>query len=1002
MGFLPAIAFRCIILAILLTVVQGCAAGKYLESGSCTECIPRYSCADGVNKILCVPGRYQDSPGQTFCMECTQGMYQPSNCDYCDIFCLSCPTGKYSTAYHMSAETGCILCPAGTYGGSVAASSCTPCPVGRYTDIAGYNECTLCSPGSYAASNSTISCSSCGAGKFSTDIGGTAASSCRECPFGTYESSVGASQCTPCRSGTFGTVTGSTSASSCQPCASGTYTNNAGNSACTNCPPGTYSFASGGNACTSCGPGTYADVAGLSLCSECPAGKFNFRLGSMTGSACTACAVGTYGSSRGQASCTSCSPGYYTFTVASTTCASCAPGKYADAAGTSACTPCGAGTYNPQAAGASASSCLPCPVGTYSASTGISGCTACGAGTHNAETGKQAAADCIACPAGRYQGATGASGCADCPAGKFGTVTGSTSASSCQPCASGTYTNHAGNSACTNCPPGTYSFASGGNACTPCGPGTYSGVPGLRTCKICPLGSTLTQLGGTSVQDCLKCSQGTYGTQNICVPCSPGYYASIAGATSCTECGIGKFSVFFKGNATAGDSSYCESCAKGFFASARGMASCSVCSAGSFAPRTSMGGCLLCDADTFAANNASIACLPCADGMHSIPGAVSCSVNQAPSVTAGAAFVEAMTTGNSPFYIVICFSLLYGAIGIAFDRIKSKSKFSDQILKAESLFQLIFSWVNSGNALFSQLMVIFGLMSLDSSAFRLLGLLLACSLFIGAIPTISVISGLWCGGKPKQLPTAVVDNPETAADAWKGSTRYRDYIHVELFTTSRKLYAVLLFLCLFDSKLVMSFPWLLSPFSSSTGYPNYKLCSLASKVQSATTLLALFCQVGVLVENHQTSAVPKNILVFVFMNSASHALNALYRIVVFSLQRAMLKELGYRKNHDARLSARGDDVSDGRNETGNAEETGRKKSSFSRNDPSNLHDAEPAQPAGASYTKRESQPCFDKIPIGSSDFTDGFTVVSPIATSVRTARTSTSIAASKFATHEEL
>ena len=95
------------------------------------------------------------------------------------------------------------------------------------------------------------------------------------------------------------------------------------------------------------------------------------------------------------------------------------------------------------------------------------------------------------------------------------------------------------------CPVGTVAASIGGDSlasCIPCGPGTYSDLLGATSgtaCVFCPVGTASRVAGASSLRNCSTCGPGTYGPSTglaSCTPCPAGTHQPNSGATTLEEC----------------------------------------------------------------------------------------------------------------------------------------------------------------------------------------------------------------------------------------------------------------------------------------------------------------------------------------------------------------------------------------------------------------------------------------------------------------------------------
>ncbi|MFM2154060.1 MAG: hypothetical protein RL199_2495, partial [Pseudomonadota bacterium] len=130
------------------TATTGCAAGKYLSGGVCTDCLwDQWSSGGSVTScyvINCGLDRYLD-PATSQCLACSSGYYSDGNATYCSQ--IYCSAGQYwDTAGRM-----CVNCPAGTSStatGYVLLATCTArsCPLNTRWDTS-TRACVACPTG---------------------------------------------------------------------------------------------------------------------------------------------------------------------------------------------------------------------------------------------------------------------------------------------------------------------------------------------------------------------------------------------------------------------------------------------------------------------------------------------------------------------------------------------------------------------------------------------------------------------------------------------------------------------------------------------------------------------------------------------------------------------------------------------------------------------------------------------------------------------------------------
>jgi hypothetical protein len=223
-----------------------CQTGKY-RSRDMTLAVADYDGPD-YQKLcqLCAVDTYQNSVGQTACLDCpilysSPGVQISQMSTYGNTgssFCL-CPPGyryTYDGVSVVNFPNSCTLCSAGTYKDVPDLLECLACNAGYFSSTTGAAQCSACPPGKYSNLNEQTICIDCAAGQYN-DI--EAATVCQNCPDDSGHQSQGADSIDACLCNAgFGTELDSTQ---CLACAPGKYKDTQNNVICTSCPNDAYS-----------------------------------------------------------------------------------------------------------------------------------------------------------------------------------------------------------------------------------------------------------------------------------------------------------------------------------------------------------------------------------------------------------------------------------------------------------------------------------------------------------------------------------------------------------------------------------------------------------------------------------------------------------------------------------------------------------------------------------------------------------------------------------------
>ena len=203
---------------------------------------------------------------------------------------------------------------------------------------------------------------------------------------------------------------------------------------------------------------------------------------------------------------------------------------------------------------------------------------------------------------------TGATSCLDCgpryhcPVGSSVRIPAS--------CLPGTFLRvgsvYKNQSSCAQCQAGSW-CPGGASAPTPCSPGFFATAVGKSTCDGCMAGTFQGEMGQTT---CAVCTQGSYCSNGASapLPCLRGSYSratNLSKAANCTPTDPGHYATTLSTEQTP--------CTPGTVAPTRGMGTCDPCLAGTVQTGAGRTACEQCKAGSFCAN-ASAAPLPCPAG----------------------------------------------------------------------------------------------------------------------------------------------------------------------------------------------------------------------------------------------------------------------------------------------------------------------------------------------------------------------------------------------------
>lgn len=146
------------------------------------------------------------------------------------------------------------------------------------------------------------------------------------------------------------------------------------------------------------------------------------------------------------------------------------------------------------------------------------------------------------------------------------------------------------------------------SVCTFCPSGTYSGS-GASTCTECPIGKASNVTAATEISTCVECEAGSYCPRGSSYPilCPSGTWGDKPGMGNCSLCPQGTFNAFKGSNL----SSACVACAAGRFSSILGApasSACSKCPVNTYQDKAGKSECKSCLGRTSTPNRLACSC----------------------------------------------------------------------------------------------------------------------------------------------------------------------------------------------------------------------------------------------------------------------------------------------------------------------------------------------------------------------------------------------------------
>jgi len=259
----------------------------------------------------------------------------------------------------------------------------------------------------------------------------------------------------------------------------------------------------------------------------------------------------------------------------------------------------------------------------------------------------------------------------------------------------------------------------------------------------------------------------------------------------------------------------------------------------------------------FASKQGSTVCDDCAAGTtQPLTGQFQC-------ISSSSASLDALVSGNNSFYLTALIAVLCGAVAIFIDRAKKARK--HVILQADML-SAISQFALFGSGLVSQFFLASGLIG-GSGGFKAVGAVIIASRLINFYPTILVfrkitMKGSGGGGDDKNVNATAVEEEQQQDDA-NSLKHFVDTIH---FFKNAALYNAVLFLSAFDCTLLVHLPWLKSPFSELSHFPNKDTLRLVLAIKMLQISIVLACQIATIVLVKSTLS--ETALDFLYLNLA--------------------------------------------------------------------------------------------------------------------------------------
>ena len=197
---------------------------------------------------------------------------------------------------------------------------------------------------------------------------------------------------------------------------------------------------------------------------------------------------------------------------------------------------------------------------------------------------------------------------------------------------------------------------------------------------------------------------------------------------------------------------------------------------------------------------------------------------------------------------------------------------NDNVIKVKtlasmkSLFSEMFYFINYGNSLLTEIILIYVALSSPNTDYPIFGVVLIIGRFFHIYPTFIICASIADDDDDddKKVNMSIEDgnveienknddnnnNPKKSnSENWEGSWKLKKYLGVEHFFDNTLIYTGLLLISCLDCQLLKHLPWLTSPFSNKLGFPNYNLTSLVYKIRGVNLLFMWIAQIGFLTLN---------------------------------------------------------------------------------------------------------------------------------------------------------